>query len=561
MRLFTSTVVSTSRRRGTATFLCAITLTATSFAANGARNVVFFLSDDHGFADVGFRSETIETPIIDQLAAEGMILERYHGYPICTPSRVGLMTGRNPITVGITGNITEGEDGVPLDEHFLPEAFHDAGYQTWMCGKWHLGGTTSPAYLPHFRGFDHFYGFLSGSIHETNHVIPATGVLDWQRNGVPVPEDTGKLTTDLMADEAIQLIASRDPARPFFLYVAFHAVHTPYDAPQDLKDLYAAKGLNGNALQYAAMVSNMDRNIGRVLAELDRQGLRDETLVVFCSDNGADEGKGGSNLPLRGFKGDVYEGAHRVPAVIRFPGVLPAGVTCDQFISHVDWMPTLAAFTGIATGATKPLDGVDRSAALRANEAGRPDGFPIERAQGRAVLAGRFKIVRTVNNAPFSLYDVYADPFETTDIAASKPEVVNALSPLLAPCAGEILTHGMGCSSTNATQLQLGVLGCASSGKSLVVDFSNGAPFALAALIFGSAPAQVSVGEHCTLYVASIVPCPIITALDAQGARSIALTLPTIPALTTLHTQAFVVDPGVAIGLASTSGVTVSLSP
>ncbi len=126
-------------------------------------NVVFIHTDDHGWADVGYRGSQIDTPNIDGIAAEGVILERYHTQPICGPTRVGLMTGRNPIRMGLTGNIADGEDGVPLDEHFLPETFRAAGYQTWALGKWHLGGTTSAAYLPQNRGFDHFYGFVGGA--------------------------------------------------------------------------------------------------------------------------------------------------------------------------------------------------------------------------------------------------------------------------------------------------------------------------------------------------------------------------------------------------------------
>jgi len=397
-------------------------------AGAAAPNIVFVHSDDHGWADVGFRGSIIDTPNIDGIAAAGMILERYHTYPICGPTRVGLMTGRNPIRLGLTGNINEGEDGVPLDEHLLPETFRAAGYQTWALGKWHLGGTTGPEYLPHNRGFDHFYGFLGGSINESTHKMPSTGALDWQRNGVDVPEDDGLLSTDLLATEAVELIENRDPTRPFFLYLAFHALHTPYDAPQALTDKYAALGLTGDERDYAAMAENMDTNIGRVLDALTSAGIENDTLVVFASDNGAEDTKGGSNSPLRGWKNEVFEGGHRVPAAIRWPGVVPAGATCEQFVSHVDWLPTLAAVAGISTGNHKPLDGRDRWAALLAGDAGRPHGFVIRRGPGTTVLDGSWKLVRETNNGTYQLYDVYADPTETTDLAGANPDVVAELA-------------------------------------------------------------------------------------------------------------------------------------
>jgi arylsulfatase A-like enzyme len=338
------------------------------------------------------------------------------------------MTGRNPIRTGLTGNISEGEEGVPLDEHMLPETFKSAGYQTWALGKWHLGGTTGPEYLPQNRGFDHFYGFIGGSIHETSHATPSSGLLDWQRNGVDVPEDDGLLSTDLLATEAISLIENRDASRPFFLYLAFHAVHTPYDAPQALKDKYTGLGLTGQQMEYSAMVENMDFNIGRVLDTLASEGIDGNTLVVFASDNGADEGKGGSNLPLRGWKGEVFEGGHRTPAAMRWPGIVPSGVSSTQYVSHMDWLPTLAAAVGISPQSSKPLDGRNRWQDILNGESGRPHAQVIRRGQGVTALDGDWKLVRETNAGAYQLYDVYVDPEETTDLAGLYPAVVTELA-------------------------------------------------------------------------------------------------------------------------------------
>lgn len=433
----TRSTCSRSRVARLAVALAPVLLATTlAGAATQPPNVVFIHSDDHGFADVGFRGSVIDTPSIDSIAAAGVTLERYHTQPICGPTRVGLMTGRNPIRMGLTGNIETGEDGVPLDEHFLPETFRAAGYQTWALGKWHLGGTTGPEYLAQNRGFDHFYGFLGGSINETTHTTPSTTTLDWQRNGIDVPGDTGQLSTDLLATEAISLIQGRDPNRPFFLYLAFHALHTPYDAPQSLKDKYAALGLTGQQLQYAAMAENMDANIGRVLDTLASEGITGETLVVFASDNGADEGKGGSNLPLRGWKGEIFEGGNRTPAAMRWPGVIPAGTASEQFVSHQDWLPSLASAAGIPLRNSKPLDGRDRWSAILGGDAGTPRAYVVRRGQGTSVLDGSWKLLRETSLSPWQLYDLSIDPEETVDLAGSNPGVVAQLAAYVALIEG-----------------------------------------------------------------------------------------------------------------------------
>jgi arylsulfatase A-like enzyme len=409
-------------------------------------NILLIVSDDHGFADLGQAGSLIDTPTLDSLAAAGVVLDRYHTYPICGPTRVGLMTGRNPARLGLTSNISNGEDGVPLDERFLPEIFQDAGYQTWMMGKWHLGGSTGDAYLPQNRGFDHFYGFLGGSIDETEHT--SGGSLDWQRNGTDVSEDAGQRATDLLTDEAIALIANRDMSRPFFLYLSFHAVHTPYDAPAELKAKYAALGLTGRDLGYAAMLENMDQNIGRVLDTLEADGIAAETLVVFSSDNGAGEDLGGSNSPLRGWKADVWEGGHRVPAILRWPGVFPAATTSTQFVSHLDWLPTLAAAAGLPTGVTAKLDGVDRLEALTTGAAGRPRGHVVQRAAKVAVLDGDWKLVRETAVGDFQLFDVYSDPAETADVAGANAAVTATLATyidLIVTCGDGIVDAGEEC--------------------------------------------------------------------------------------------------------------------
>jgi len=210
-------------------------------------NLVVIVSDDHGWNDVSYQGSVVDTPNIDSLVADGIELDRFYVFPVCSPTRAAFLTGRSPIRLGITNPINEDQDGLSLSEHLLPETLTAHGYQTWMCGKWHLGGGTGEAYLPHHRGFDHFYGFVSGAVDSYTHVNSRTGEVDWQRNGATVIEEG--YSAYLLADECVGLIQDRDPTRPFFLYLPFHAVHTPLRAPQALVDKYETLGLTNQSRQ------------------------------------------------------------------------------------------------------------------------------------------------------------------------------------------------------------------------------------------------------------------------------------------------------------------------
>ena len=197
-------------------------------------NLVIFLADDLGWNDVGYHGSEIQTPRIDALVREGVELDRFYAYPICSPTRVALMTGRSPISIGIGRPVPGFVKGLPTDEHLMPQSFRAAGYQTFLTGKWHLGAD-HVMYWPQNRGFDHFYGHLMGTLHYTTHVLG--GRLDWQRNGKTVREEG--YTTRLIADEAVRLIENRDPKRPVFLYVAFNAPHSPLVAPEETTAKYS----------------------------------------------------------------------------------------------------------------------------------------------------------------------------------------------------------------------------------------------------------------------------------------------------------------------------------
>ncbi len=392
-------------------------------------NLVIFVADDLGWNDVGYHGSVVETPNINGLVADGVELDRYYSYPICGPTRVALMTGRNPIRLGATGNFKEDVPGLDLGEHLMPQSFKAAGYQTFCLGKWHLGGFIDDAYLPHNRGFDHFYGHLHGSSEPYRHTVPSTGKPDWQRNGVQLNEE-GKYCTDLLADEAVKLLRNRDKSRPVFLYMPFHVVHTPLREPPTPKaEKYAAKGVTDQRRQIlATMVDAMDAAIGRVLDTIDTEGMRDNTLVLFASDNGGAEDKGGaSNDPLRGEKGQLWEGGIRVPAAMRWPGVLAAGHKCRQVISVMDWFPTLTAALGVEPQNKRPFDGKNLWPAIRDGKEVPPEEIVI--AKGDAViLDGEWKLVQVRETGRNLLFRINDDPSEERDLSAEHPEVVRELS-------------------------------------------------------------------------------------------------------------------------------------
>ncbi|MDX2060926.1 MAG: arylsulfatase [Gemmatimonadales bacterium] len=391
-------------------------------ADQGKPNILIIVTDDHGFGDVGYHNPEIRTPNLDRLAADGVRLERFYAYPTCSLTRAALLTGLSTLRTGVNNR-----NGLDLKYRTMPEALRAAGYQTVMCGKWHLGGTEDnslkgPDYYPTRRGFDHFYGFLHGAIDYTDHVRKDLGVLDWQRDGEPVREEG--FTTDLLADEAVRRIKERDEDRPLFLYLAFNAVHGPLETPPSGLGEYAAMRDRKRQV-LAANVSYMDAAIGRVLGAIDAEGMRDETIVLFFGDNGGQLSQGASNAPLRGEKGQVFEGGTRVPAAIQWPGVLPAGTESRQLLWVADVYPTLARAAGVSPEAPIPFDGLSLWDEL---QQGRET--PRDLIHGTSDLAlyhGPWKLIRPRGGARPMLFRIADDPNETADQAEAEPDVVRDL--------------------------------------------------------------------------------------------------------------------------------------
>ena len=338
-------------------------------------NVLILLADDLGWADVGYRGSDIQTPNIDRLAKEGMRLERFYATPFCSPTRAALMTGRDPIKLGVAHSVLMAWDngGVALEEHFMPESFKAAGYQTAMIGKWHLGHTLEQ-HTPNARGFDHFYGHFNTDVNYYTHSF-AQGY-DFQENGETV-DHSGEYATDVHGDQTVRYLRDlRDPDKPFFLYVPFLAPHSPMQAKEEdiAKYPHRLDLPMGQKKTYAAMVDSLDQAIGQILDELDAQGLTENTIILFFTDNGGFGGFGGDNTPLRGEKLTPFEGGVRVNALLRWPDVIPADTVNENVISVLDMLPTLTHAAGIQSLHEKQIDGIDRwDAVLGKGEKDRGD--------------------------------------------------------------------------------------------------------------------------------------------------------------------------------------------
>ena len=433
-------------------------------AAEGRPNVVILVADDLGWNDVGFHGgDPIETPSLDRLAAEGAQLDRFYSTPICSPTRAALMTGRDPMRLGVAYGVIMPwhNNGIHPDEHFMPESFRAAGYQTAMVGKWHLGHAQQ-TYHPNQRGFDHFYGHLHT---EVGYFPPFgnQGGKDFQRNGESISDEGYE--TFLLADEAVRWIEARDLERPFFLYMPFIAPHTPLDAPEDLKQKYAdleddreparseqtdfTRRARKLMLQpsarpmYAAVVDAMDQAIGRVLDALDREGIADDTIVLFFSDNGgaAYAYGGADNVPLRGGKGETFEGGIRVVATLRWPGEIEPGSKTTSIMSAMDVFPTLAEAAGIATLNERKLDGRSLWPAIAQGvEMPREklllfaSETPISGHFNLTAFDDEWKLVQEVRQGLLSadvtnyLFRISEDPNEYNNLAEAHPDVVARLA-------------------------------------------------------------------------------------------------------------------------------------
>ncbi|GMV82891.1 MAG: arylsulfatase [Planctomycetota bacterium] len=402
-------------------------------------NIIHIVADDLGWKDVGFNGcADIKTPNLDALASSGAKFTQFYVQPMCTPTRAALMTGRYPFRYGLQTAVIPGTAGYGLDtsEWLMPQCLKEAGYNTAIIGKWHLGHADLK-YWPKQRGFDYAYGATIGELDYFTH--GDAGVLDWFRDNKPVHEEG--YTTHLLGDDAVKYINGQNADKPFYLYLTFNAPHTPYLAPKEAIAKYAHVA-DPTRRTYCAMVDSLDENIGKVVAALDKKGLRENTLIIFHSDNGgtrdamfagqmADVSKikiPCDNGPYRGGKGQLFEGGCRVAAFANWPGRIKAQ-TVDGIIHAVDIYPTFAALAGASTAKCKTLDGINVWDSIAENKPSPRTEviYNIEPFRG-AIRQGDWKFIwRTLVPASFDLYNLSEDPYEAKNVAAAHPDKVAAM--------------------------------------------------------------------------------------------------------------------------------------
>ena len=406
-------------------------------------NIVLILVDDLGYGDLGiYGASDMQTPALDSLASTGLrFTQFYANSPVCSPTRASLLTGRYPPMAGVPGVIrTRAADNwgaLSEDVTLLPEMLRRRGYHTAMVGKWHLGLAAPDR--PIDRGFDHFEGFL-GDMMDDYYTHLRHG-LNYMRYNEEVIEPEGH-ATNLFSDWAVRYIESRTVSTaPFFLYLAYNAPHTPIQPPDEWVEKVLARevGIDEARARLVALIEHMDHGIGRVLGALGDHGLTDNTLVFFVSDNGGQLNVAASNGPLRDGKQSVYEGGLRVPAIASWPGAIAEGTTTDVPVLTMDIYPTLVEIAGVPLkhfiegqsflptlhGATQDFS--DRLMFFSRREGGlRYNGKTIE-----AVRHGPWKLLQNSPFAPLELYNLDQDPSESTDLAATEPEIFRRLAAAL----------------------------------------------------------------------------------------------------------------------------------
>jgi len=395
----------------------------TSPANPSQPNILLIVSDDAGYADFGFQGcKDIPTPHLDQLAGEGMrFTQGYVAGPVCSPSRAGILSGKTPARIGHENNLSAREKGIDTGTVLLPARLKEVGYHTGAIGKWHLGA--AEPFWPWERGFDEFYGFLGG----TSTYLPAADnegrKLNMLRNGVKMEEK--EYTTTAFEREAVQFI-EQNKGKPWFLYLAFNAVHSPMQSDPGTEDKLTGIQ-NKQRRTLAAMTVSLDDSVGRVLAALKASGQYTNTLVLFVNDNGGATYSKFYNTPLRGHKGTLFEGGVRVPFLARWPGTLPAGKEYAEPICATDLLPTFLAAAGAPASAWSDSDGVDLMPYWTGTKNGRPHDKLFWRFNVvAAVRDGDWKLIRIKDHDPL-LFNLAEDLSEKNNVADAHPEKVKAM--------------------------------------------------------------------------------------------------------------------------------------
>jgi len=422
-------------------------------------NVIVIYTDDQGYADMNlYGSKDLYTPNMDALAKSGVrFTQFYAAAPICSPSRASLLTGRYPQRAGLAvmASSKEGEAGMPGSQYTMGELFKDAGYKTAHIGKWHVGYTKDTE--PNTQGFDYSFGFMGGCIDNYSHFFYWDGPNrhDLWKNGTEIYE-AGKYFPDLMVDEADTFL-TENKDKPFFLYWAINNPHYPLQGEKKWLDYY--KNLPSPRDKYAAVISTMDEKIGLLLKKLDDLGLRDNTIIVFQSDQGFSTeertfGGGGSAGIFRGSKFSLFEGGVRVPAIISWKNHVPVNQVRTQVATNIDWFPTLASYCNIKLPARK-LDGQSLLPVINSEQAKTPHPIFHWQSQGGknnpqwSVLDGDWKLMHSpfeakkeeLNSQNYFLANLKDDPSEQHNVADKHPDIVQRLEAAHKEWVGEVLTQ------------------------------------------------------------------------------------------------------------------------
>jgi len=394
-------------------------------------NVVFILVDDMGYADLSsFGSKDIRTPNIDRLAKEGVKLtQAYSNGPVCTPTRAAFITGRYQQRAGLEWALTPDmkDAGLPAEEGSIARMLKNNGYATALMGKWHLG--SEPEFLPARHGFDEFFGIIGGNADMYSHRnSPGENVL---YEGEKTTEVTGYLTEHLER-RSVDFI-QRQKDKPFFLYLAFNAVHWPFQRPNRPDTVRTRETwFDGTRADYVEMMHSVDRAVGQVLSTLDQQGIAKETLVIFTSDNGGE--RLSDNGPYFNTKGTLWEGGIHVPGLARWPAALPKGKVSNQVAVTMDWTATILAAAGVKPD--RQLDGINLLPMLQGKqpEQERTLCWRIDRAGFRqqAIRSGKWKLVTQPTSVGLLLFDLDHDPGERRNLFYEHQEKVVELRAKLA---------------------------------------------------------------------------------------------------------------------------------
>ncbi len=426
-------------------FLLFLLHTSVFTLLNARPNVILIVTDDQGYGDMSCHGNPwLNTPNLDKLHDEGVSLDDYHTDPYCTPTRAALMSGRYSTRVG-TWSVTEGRQLLERDETTMAEVFNSSGYRTAMFGKWHLGDTFP--YAPRFRGFDDVVCHKAGGVGEIGNPVGNDYFDDtYYRNGKP--EAFEGYCTDIFFRETMHFIkegVDEKSKQPFFVYLPLNAMHGPFTVANKYSAPFTEKGIPESRSIFYGMIQNFDENLGKLLTSLKQWNIDDDTLVIFMGDNGTAAGSNGKldsdgfNAAMKGKKGAVYEGGHRVACFARWPQKLKAGGSIDKLTMHTDWLPTLTELCDLKKNRNLNWDGRSIASLLEGKsndwkarsifiskqadqlKLWKPGGNNQSKYPHFAVLSEKWRYVDG------ELYDIRADPSQTTDVAKQHPEVTQSL--------------------------------------------------------------------------------------------------------------------------------------